>query len=291
MNQTDEDNEAKDVPMTPQEVDEILEPKEIPLERIVRHAEKNDSYREAPSLGNDEEIIQPPLESVEEEYKSDISNQRNEVIQNGSSKDQEPLESKETAQLKELLQVKDATSVLTQGDVMKASVGTHLPEEPIQEKESVSVSPETSLPSLNAETIPSPEVIIKTESSPIAQGQTEEPIIYHTVSGGPETIQDKMASKLQKSQVESGINAPFIEVHSNESSASGYTIPNPNYVSPVQIQQAHGPQNSFGITIFLLIMTIIGGAVAYLYFFMPEMFDKIFDAIMIVFAEILKNFE
>lgn len=290
MNPSDEEEDNNDVPMTSREVDELLEPKEIPRERIVRHAETNDSYREAPSLGNDEEIIQPPLEeSVEEnEVEESSSTGVEQETQQTQPKDLEPQEEAESTQMEaeEIPQVED-TVPITQDAILESSSISQVVTEPVEEKEILSPVQTSQTASATP-----PVVVIQTESHPAQPVATGEPVVYHTVSGGPETIHDKMAEQLHKAQLGSvGTNSPTIAVHSNESSASGYTIPNPNYVSPIQHQPEYEVDNNIGITTFLIVMAIVGGAGTYLYFFMPQTFDQIYDAVMIVFTEILKNFE
>lgn len=272
MNPSDDEVVKEEKGQTPEEIEDLLEPQAIPDERIVRHAETNDSYREAPSLGNDEEIVQPPLEPEEE------TEPENEQIV------------EEVPVVEELAEVEDIQAplsdmaenipVITQEEMMHPQISSvsNSETEPVIIQEVVEPVP--------PRIIPEPEVapVLTQATAPHSQVNTTDGATqYHTVSGGPETIHDLMSGKLHDAH--SG-DAPVSSIHPTESSASGYTIPNPDYVSPPHVNAEE--QSSFGSWFFLVILAIIGGAGTYLYFFMPETFDQLYDAVFVIFNSLTK---
>lgn len=269
MNPSD-DEEEKDVrSQDEEEIEELLEPQAIPDERIVRHAERNDSYREAPTLTNDEEIIQLPLDPPEEETIPDV----HPVAQTHVVIEEEQEEVVESP-------LSESAPLITEVEMMSqeiphiSEVENIIPE--VQDQEDKIAEP---VP-VPLETITSPEPQPQAPLPLSDQPHTE----YHTVSGGPETIHDIMSHQLQATQAE---HPPTDTTYPTIMSVSGYTIPNPNYVTPVH--QDLKPASNLGFTFFLILMALIGGAFAYVYFFMPQTFDEVFAAVTIVFDELLKN--
>lgn len=261
MNPSDDEEINESTARRSEEIDGLLEPKAIPDERIVRHAERNDSYREAPTLTNDEEIIQPPLEPTLDELEEKIK-QASPLEYTIESKEEES----EDAEVQQSPQESFPDEIITkQEQALLASLPT--------------ISQQDVLPAQEIDTTVPPTQPIKIDSE-VPESST----VYHTVSGGPETIHDLMAGKIQTEQV-AGPHAEVI--HPSGSSASGYSIPNPNYVTP--LQTVHEDQSNFGFMIPLVISATIAAALSYLYFFMPQTFDQMYDAILIIKDQIFKQ--
>ncbi len=252
MNPSDDEeiNEAQNeqsVTQSSEEIEELLEPKAIPDERIVRHAEKNDSYREAPTTDDDEEIIQPPLETTE-------NIEENEKVAEEATQQTEPEPAME--------EVSDIIS----------EIAPEIKEEIFQEPP---------VPQVEA----MPEVVPQQEEIQIQPGLPATPppghVEYHTISGGPETINDTIS---EHSKVDRVGPPPVGMMYAN--STSGYTIPDPHYVPP-DPRGAEIPGN-FGMVLFLGTVAIIGAGVTYVYFYMPEVFDEFFSALVIIKNEMFK---
>lgn len=296
MNPSDEEETSNGVTAKQEEtqeaIEDLLEPKAIPDERIVRHAERNDSYREAPTIGNDEEIVQPPLEleviEVKPKSTSLSANDSKSMEQEEVSPIQE-IEEAQTSQVhEEAITKEEGVQLLTQDEILHS---TDIPEaSPVQ------VVGEERIPSIadiqpvvpTEAPIESAQVPLVTQTAPepiVTESQGEAPVVYHTVSGGPETIKEKMTEHFQAVQA---ANPPTIDTtHSVITTSSGYTIPNPNYAgSPQVIAET---ESNIGFIFFLIILALIGGVFAYVYFFMPEAFDKFYDAVIIVVSELFKK--
>lgn len=285
MNPTDEEVQNSKGNPTPEEIEALLEPKAIPEERITRHAERNDSYRESPTTGNDEVIVQPPLEPevlepihpVEELQSSESvtapqAHTEEEVLHN-----EIPVEVEHRITQDEIL----ASTPADEESVTDNQAHSEVMSAPVSEQKVVLAS-DFIVP-------PTEPLVTQTEPEPLKQETPQAPdgapVAYHTVSGGPETIHDKMAAQHKVDEA----NAPPVNtVHPLVTSASGYTIPNPNYIQPLQPERES--QSNFGMVFFLILLALVGGSTTYLYFFMPELFDKIFDAVTVIFNELIKKY-
>jgi hypothetical protein len=271
MNPSDEEDVKDDEVV--EEAEATALPQVIEEERVVRHAEKNDSYREAPDL--EEEIIQPPLDPPEEvevrvdpSKEDDIQIKKDTPVIGGVIPDDIPVISEEIAPL----------ARMSQHDI-----------EPEIEPEGVSYEKTTT-----EETSPSPEVapqtvqeiiteqVVKTSQALPQTTSSAEPVVYHTISGGPETLNDAISHHKNIDQAVSG-QPPTTYTNA----ATGYTIPNPNYVPPTVPVPA--PQSYFGIIFFFGFILMVGGALGYVYFVMPETFNQFISAVVVVKDQILKK--
>jgi hypothetical protein len=241
MNPSDDEQSKVVADQTSKEIEELLEPQAIPDERIVRHAEKNDSYREAPTV-DEEEIVQLPLEPPEEDVveKGEPPVGEEQVVDNNLSSTASTSENISTV-TKETL---DGLSI-SQKDIQ----------------------PEIAL-GIN-------EVVEEQVS------QQPEPVVYHTISGGPETFDETRSNKQDIPK------DPSLEVGAYTNAASGYTIPDPHY-APFQSQPVEYGGN-FGMTLFLIILGMLGGVLAYVYFFIPEVSDQFFSALLIIKDQVFKK--
>lgn len=270
MNPSDEevikgDDEVMD------ETEAIEAPQVIEEERIVRHAEKNDSYREAPDL--EEEIVQPPLDPPEEvEMKGDLPKEDDIQI-----KEDVPVVTEV---------VPDTTPVISEEVTPLPRMSQHDIEPeivPYEETitEEVSPSPEVT-PQTVQEVVSEQVVEVPQATLQVAPVPSAEPVVYHTISGGPETLNESISHHKNVDQAVSG-QPPTTYTNA----ATGYTIPNPNYVPPVTPVVA--PQSYFGIIFFFGFILIVGGAIGYVYFVMPETFNQFISAVVVVKDQILKK--
>lgn len=274
MNPSDDEvNEG--VSQSEEEIESLLEPQAIPDERIVRHAEKNDSYREAPDL--EEEIVQSPLKKVS-------------VI--------ETLPVREGVTETETLHTED------------------IPEVALSNLEEVAPLPRMSQHDIDPEVIPQEEVVIEQtvldpeimpqtiNEEPVVQMVTEnevasqsvsesvptsqiQPVVYHTISGGPETLNDVASQHKKVEQPVEQSNQSGSQTPNYANAPSGYVIPDPKYM-PSTVPVANS-QTSFGIVIFLGSVLIIGVAVGGVYFLLPETFNQILLSIIVIKDQLLKK--
>ena len=243
MNPSDDEQSKVVADQTSEEIEALLEPQAIPNEHIVRHAEKNDSYRETPIV-DAEEIVQPPLDPPEEDVVEKV----------------EPLVVEE--------QGVDASLSITMSTPENIPMSVNI-------KESLEVLP------ISQKDV-QPEIVLGIYGIAEEQvSQQPEPVVYHTVSGGPQTLDESVTYK------QDVIKDSSLEVGAYTNAASGYTIPDPHYAPP-QPQLVEKTSN-FGIMLFLIILTILGGALAYVYFFIPEVSDQFFSALVIIKDQILKK--
>lgn len=91
--------------------------------------------------------------------------------------------------------------------------------------------------------------------------QSSEPV-YHTVSGGPETVVDVTRQKMQES-----LSSPTNQIGQVADNT------NPQVQAPPQ-------KSSSGAISFLLLILILGGVGAYLYYFQPDTFQEILTFIL-----------
>ncbi len=220
MNPSDEEiTEITDKKL--EEIETLLEPQAIPLERIVRHTDNNDHYREPVESDSVDEVTQPPLDVV---------------LENTSEGENKVLDEEQVSPLPAFeLSTEEASN------------------------ESYADSPVVTAPLLSSDTV------------------------YHTISGGPETLNDIIAHE----QALHPQPLPQNSQNHNPYISSGYTIPNPEYIGNQVITVEE--QNNFWIGFFLFIMVIIGGGMTYVFFFMPEIFDQAFQAIGVIKDQLLKK--
>ncbi len=296
MNPSDEEETSNGIVANQVEIEEpvedLLEPKAIPDERIVRHAERNDSYREAPTIGNDEEIVQPPLEPEVIEVKPEpvsLSFDDSKVVTPAEVSPVTEVEETYSAPVIEEVVVKEETTPrLTQDEILYSA--------DISEAAPVQVASVEHVPSVadikpvapTEAPVESAQIPLVTQTAPeptVTESQGEAPVVYHTVSGGPETIKEKMTEHFQAVQA---ANPPTVDTtHPVITTSSGYTIPNPHYAGSPQVVAE--TESNIGFIFFLIILALIGGAFAYVYFFMPEAFDKFYDAVLVVVGELFKK--
>jgi hypothetical protein len=251
MNPTDEEEQKSEVTPTSEEIEELLEPKAIPEERITRHAERNDSYRESPTIGSDEEIIQPPLEpEVSEPVQPAEVYQPTESEIIPQEQSEEVVEHTDISTVGEHRITQDeilASAPRAEEQVIESNQQAEVTTSSFAEQKAVPLSDPMAVhvEPLVTQTVPEPP-----QQTP-PQSPEGAPVMYHTVSGGPETIHDKIAAQHKIDEV----NAPPINtVHPLVTSASGYTIPNPNYIPPLQPE--HVTQSNFGMIFFLIVQLI-----------------------------------
>ena len=265
MNQSDEEEVKEITDIRREEIENLLEPQMIPDERIIRHAERNDSYRELPTLDKSEEIVQPPLDPSSEDLEieaesllknNDVDNL--EVFNNVSSVDQGEI-------------MPPTISYLSQIDIEPLKFNEQKISEVQQESQlivsdSVDVQQQLGeLPQFERETQNQVQPQPKIESNQSAT-------LYHTVSGGPETIHDV---KLAEQKANQTTSSPVVASDYSMSSTTGYTIPSPDYVAPPLPQQS---KSNIGL-IFLLLVIF---SVTYLYFFVPETFTQAYEVFLFV---------
>jgi hypothetical protein len=277
MNPTDEEvNES--ATQSKEEIEQLLEPQAIPDERIVRHAEKNDSYRESPDL--EEEIIQPPLEKVEE------------VIINEALPIKEVVPEVETPPLEEASET--APVALEEGSPLPLmSQHDIVPEGGPYEEPSVEQSaPEPEVVPLVGNEEPPVQMTVDTGTLPESISETiptleAQSTVYHTVSGGPETLNDVASHTKKVEQSATQPNQEGSQTPNYTNAASGYTIPDPKYVSATV--PATNSQSSFGVILFLGFILIIGIIVGGTYFLFPDTFKQILSAVLVIKTQLLKQ--
>lgn len=262
MNQSDE--EAKEITdIRREEIENLLEPQMIPDERIMRHAERNDSYRELPTLDKSEVIVQPPLdpssEDLEIEAESLLRNkdvENLEVFKNVSSLDQDEI-------------MPPTISYLSQIDIEPLRFQEQKISEVEQESQPV-VSDSLDVQK-QSETLPQFERETQNQVQPQTKIESNQSTtLYHTVSGGPETINDVRSAELKITQT---TDSPTTALDYSGASSSGYTIPNPDYVPGAPPQQ---PKSN----IKLMFLCLVIFSVAYLYFFVPETFTQVYNVFL-----------
>jgi hypothetical protein len=106
--------------------------------------------------------------------------------------------------------------------------------------------------------------------------------MYHTISGGPETLHDKYVSTLKAGGVVQEANP---SVRTSDMSASGYTIPDPHYVELLEKRKDAG--TSFGLIMFIILLLIIAVPAGYLYVYMPDTFNTIYETILLMLGNFL----
>ncbi len=283
MNPSDDEERSGAAVKTSEEIEELLEPQAIPDERIVRHAEKNDSYREAPTLTNDEEIIQPPLEQLEEQiqtqYKKEVEQEV--VVENSMSQEEIVLERaipSDAVPQEVIPQDSPPTHLLSQADILQ---GIALP----PYEESQQVVEETKIETQSVPAVPAvpavAEVPPAVDQEAVPEAVLSQPPVYHTLSGGPDTLQHDIAEHAKEVRPEPPLGMKYVNA------TSGYTIPDPNYISHNQ----PGMESSSNFFLVLLsgIIVIVGGTIAYLYLYVPETFKQASDAIVIIKDQIFKK--
>lgn len=261
--------------------DEIV--REESEEEIERHTKPHDSYRELPTTDDVKDMTQPPLEpqieELEEELKSTVQALKDNTVS---------VESALTSAVK-------TEGVYANEPIQEEVVATPVDESIKAETPTVSqediqpvaiIQPQTVdvyLPSQESKS-DTPESIPQTEEiqSQVAQPEGKQ-AVYHTVSGGPETIHDKFVG----SNASAPLSTSATPQYTAAQAASGYSIPNPNYVQPVPMDLQ--TQSNFGSVFFLVLLSVVGGGISYVYFYMPQTFDQVFDAIIIVKNQILKQ--
>ncbi len=262
--------------------DEII--REEPEEEIERHSKPHDSYRELPSNDDVVDMVQPPLEPQIEELEEELATTMKAAGLTSDGQNNEPEE------LKPSEEVAAPQEVVTDAPAEEQVVAQEVP--PVLTQE---IMLEETLPvvdGVRAQEEVTPVVAVEpaiTEQPP-TQDKVQEPQApsqihteYHTVSGGPETIHELAAAHRSPLQ-----NAPLNTTeYPSTAAASGYSIPNPNYpaTAPTDLQT----QSNFGSFFFLVVLAIIGGAITYVYFYMPQTFDQVFDALVIIKNQLLKQ--
>lgn len=265
MNQSDEE-EVKEITDTRrEEIENLLEPQMIPDERIIRHAERNDSYRELPTLDKSEEIVQPPLDPSSEDLEieaesllknNDVDNL--EVFKNASSVDQGEI-------------MPPTISYLSQIDIEPLKFNEQKISEVEQEPQSM-VSDTVGVQQ-QSETLPQFKRETQNQVQPQPKIESNQPVmLYHTVSGGPETINDIRSAEQKVNQT---TGSPVTAPDYSGSSSSGYTIPNPDYV-PV------APPGQPKSNIRFIFLSLVIFSVTYLYFFVPETFTQVYNVFLFV---------
>ena len=270
MNPLDEE-EIKENDEEIVETEAIEAPVVIEEEHIVRHAEKNDSYREAPTLDNNEEIVQSPLDPSDEvEMKVDVPNE-----DNGQVKE-------DVLVMKEV--IPDVVPVTTEEISPLPHMSQHdiEPEGVPHEEVTVEQKPSPEMMPQIVQEVVTEQVAKAPQASPQEVPVTPvEPVVYHTISGGPETLNNTISHHKNVDQVNSQPSTTYTNT------TMGYTIPNPNYVPPV-VPVTH-PQSYFGIILFFGFILILSGALGYVYFVMPETFNQFFSAVVVIKDQILKK--
>jgi hypothetical protein len=262
--------------------DEIV--REEPEEEIERHTKPHDSYRELPTTNDVEDMTQPPLdppiEELEEELESTMKAAG--LTPEITTVPQVPEEVIEVGKVEGIPRVNDIDSsyggnVVTQDEILAVKdpviTNVDIQTEVVQEK----IIPETAN---NLGTVP-PQVLENQHQVVNPQQASGEE--YHTVSGGPETIHDKYVGTKSSAPVDP-LTSPQ---YSSAQAASGYSIPNQNYVvpQPMDLQT----QSNFGSFFMLIVLAIFGGGISYVYFYMPQTFDQVFDAMVIIKNQLLKQ--
>lgn len=258
MNPTDEE-------LLDEMIDKVVEV--TPIERVVRHADTNDNYREPVDAedtnnGSEVEVTSLPASSVfENQHETEGEN------------DLVPLESVES-----IATIAKETSTDTSNTVNEKSYAQIQAE---QEMKNITSSQEVVdvlqfRDVSQVETLP-PLSEVAEFSSPNTL-TTSPGTAYHTVLGGPETLNDIMTHEqaLHPKPIPQNTqnDNPYI------SSTFGYTIPNAEYAaSPVITVEE---QNNFWVGFSLFVMVAIGGAVTYIFFFMPQVFEQASQAAFIV---------
>jgi hypothetical protein len=237
-------------------------------ERIVRHAEKNDSYRESPDL--EEEIVQPPLEKAQKTT-SAVEGQfsENELISPLPPFESTYSDTEKIAPLPPMTQHDiEPEGEIHNEAVNKEEVSESEPEMPLQQAKQQDQEQEQ--PQAPQEEVPAPQA---------------EKVVYHTISGGPETLVDIAAHQPKVKQP--------IEIPDYRNAPSGYTIPNPDYVSSIPPVPPAAPvvttSSNFGVIFFFIFILTLGGAIGYVYFVMPEIFNQAFSAMIVVKDQLLKK--
>jgi hypothetical protein len=237
------DDEVKSADEVSEVNEDLLEPQAIPDERIVRHAERADSYREAPTLGNDEEIIQPPLEPESSTQNDDVTEKIAE-LQKEEQVLMDALNHTDATPTVEQSQREDTNSDMAQDDVTSivekdepVIPQSSIPENPVTQvdieplgshaedqlpkpsdaaSETISAKSEDSIPVPVVAPVPENN---QSQATPQDAPQTSgEQVVYHTVSGGPETLYDKRSSELKASGV---IQTTDTAVRTNDMASSG----------------------------------------------------------------------
>jgi hypothetical protein len=245
MNPTEDDNEEEVVENI------AVEPKK---EHVVRHTEPHDSYRESARPLSPQEIVQPPLDPPEDVYSSgaDENNSIAQVVDISS-----PVE-----------EIPTVSPVPVSSPVVTLNTGTSDDSAtPVEVSEIFKDAPNSSA------TLPAQTLL------------TDEPVVYHTLSGGPETIKDK---RTKDGFINPNITA--ITGHSNLGGemvpgTSGYSVPQPGFVTSQPVQK----QGSAGLIFLFLLILLLGGPAAYLYYFMPDTFNQAVAALMVIKNQLLKQ--
>jgi hypothetical protein len=254
--------------------------REEPEEEVERHTKPHDSYREATTTDDVEDMTQPPLEPQIEELEQELELTMK-AVGLTPEVDEAPEEVMEVGKVEDLPRVNDVdpsygSNVVTQDEILaiKDPVVTN-----------VDIQAEVAHEEIVPEVINNQEVVLPEASTDLQQAGTPQQVEeggYHTVSGGPETIHDKYV--VGKNGTSSDpLNS---SQYSSAQAASGYSIPNQNYVAPQPMDLQ--TQSNFGSFFMLIILAIFGGAISYVYFYMPQTFDQIFDAMVIIKNQLLK---
>ncbi len=261
--------------------DEIV--REEPEEEIERHTKPHDSYREAPTTDDVEDMIQPPLDPPIEELEEELESTMKAVgiTPEVTTVLEDPEEVEEVEKKEDIPQVNDVDSsygsnIVTQDDILalKDPVITNVDiQAEVVQEETVPVAVNNSgiVPS---QVLEDQQQVVKPQQAP-EEG-------YHTVSGGPETIHDKYIGNHNSTSSDQVTPLPYSSAHAS----SGYSIPNQNYVAPQPMDLQ--TQSNFGSFFMLIVLAIFGGAISYVYFYMPQTFDQVFDAMVIIKNQLIK---
>jgi hypothetical protein len=153
-----------------------------------------------------------------------------------------------------------------------------------------------------------PEMSLPTAAPPEeTKTQEQSGESYHTVSGGPETIRQVKTAQIQAmyqqmapqqggypqvqppARYPGQMDQPYPDQASQQamSGEQAYYQPVQGYRSPYQmgqqVYQTAPPKKTYaGLIFFLLLVLPIVGAILYLYFFLPDQFTKMMEAIKII---------
>lgn len=142
-------------------------------------------------------------------------------------------------------------------------------------------------------TLPVPEVVTTTPVAPVRAPEISvtsapatvlaQPVVYHTISGGPETLSELTArgapelASVKGSTIGTPPPAPY--------AASGYSVPQ-REVAPAPSVQSGA---SILFMVLLVVVILIGAPFVYLYFYKPEVFNQLIGALIIIKNQILNQ--
>lgn len=280
--------------------DEI--PQGIPEEEVERHAKPTaDTYRETTTP---EVIIQPPLEVIDgvKDYNGQEALEEN-TTQSPLPDNQTPRDSyRETPSLDDLtMELKDD----------EVALGNSIQESLPQEEGSPVVFKGQDLQQLPPEVMPASEEVMleKNEihaddsspesASPIESADYESHAMpqdvsisqtppaggHHTISGGPETLQDNLAKSGVSTFQVAKMDPRDYMGQSEEASASGFSIPQPKQAPQQIVVQQQG--TSIGLIIFILFILITVGTIGGFYILLPDTFNQIVSAMIVIKDQLL----